>query len=36
MAPLARGAALDKLGALSAGADIVRAELVGTAVPSAH
>jgi 5-methyltetrahydropteroyltriglutamate--homocysteine methyltransferase len=36
MAPLARGAALDKLGALSAGADIVRAELVGTAVPSAR
>ncbi|TCL81588.1 methionine synthase (B12-independent) [Curtobacterium sp. PhB142] len=34
MAPLARGAALDKLGALSAGADIVRAELVGAAVPS--
>jgi 5-methyltetrahydropteroyltriglutamate--homocysteine methyltransferase len=36
MAPLARGAALDKLGALSAGADIVRAELVGAAVPSAR
>jgi 5-methyltetrahydropteroyltriglutamate--homocysteine methyltransferase len=34
MAPLARGAALQKLGALSAGADIVRAELVGAAVPS--
>ncbi|MGL3200018.1 MULTISPECIES: methionine synthase [Curtobacterium] len=34
MAPLARGAALTKLGALSAGADIVRAELVGAAVPA--
>jgi len=28
MAPLARGAALDKLGVLPVGADIVRAELV--------
>jgi 5-methyltetrahydropteroyltriglutamate--homocysteine methyltransferase len=36
MAPLARGAALDKLGALSAGADIVRAELVGSTVPWAR
>ena len=34
MAPLARGAALDKLSALSAGADIVRAELVGADVPA--
>ncbi|MFJ4297745.1 methionine synthase [Curtobacterium sp. NPDC089689] len=34
MAPLARSAALAKLGALSAGADIVRAELVGAAVPA--
>jgi 5-methyltetrahydropteroyltriglutamate--homocysteine methyltransferase len=33
MAPLARGAALNKLGALSAGADIVRAELASVAVP---
>ena len=32
MAPLARGAALNKLGALSAGADIVRAELASVAV----
>jgi 5-methyltetrahydropteroyltriglutamate--homocysteine methyltransferase len=35
MAPLARGAALQKLGALSAGADIVRAELANVAVPAA-
>jgi 5-methyltetrahydropteroyltriglutamate--homocysteine methyltransferase len=34
MAPLARGAALSKLSALSAGAAIVRAELVGASVPS--
>ena len=33
---LARGAALGKLSALSAGADIVRAELVGATVPSAR
>jgi 5-methyltetrahydropteroyltriglutamate--homocysteine methyltransferase len=36
MAPLARGAALDKLGALSADADLVPAGLVGTAVLSAR
>ena len=36
MAPVARGAALDKLGTLATGADILRAELVGTAVPAAH
>jgi 5-methyltetrahydropteroyltriglutamate--homocysteine methyltransferase len=36
MAPLARGAALQKLGALSAGADIVRAELANVAVPAAR
>ncbi len=36
MAPLARGAALQKLGALSAGADIVRAELASVAVPAAR
>jgi 5-methyltetrahydropteroyltriglutamate--homocysteine methyltransferase len=34
MAPLARGAALQKLGALSAGADIVRAELASVTVPA--
>ncbi len=34
MAPLARGAALGKLSALSAGADIVRAELANVAVPA--
>jgi 5-methyltetrahydropteroyltriglutamate--homocysteine methyltransferase len=36
MAPLARGAALGKLSALSAGADIVRAELANVAVPAAR
>lgn len=35
MAPLARVAALDNLGAMSAGTDIVGADLVGAAVPSA-
>ncbi|WP_258374784.1 MULTISPECIES: hypothetical protein [unclassified Curtobacterium] len=35
MAPLAWGAALDKLGALAAGAAIVRSELTGTAASAA-